>query len=130
LDEKFPEFRKSLIILDGDKSKESKLQKHKNVLFLPGLLRPENVFLEYLDNLPKNDKFWSAEMGGYDKPAFLMGKPSNTTDRATMKDWFNKEKQHWGLGGKRLFNRWVKDNQLMADKFCEELTHKIEQLKS
>ena len=101
LDENFFEFRKSLIILDGDKSQEIKFKKHKTVLFLPGSTRPENLFLEYLDSLPPNDKFWSVDMGGYDKQAFLMHKPNNTTDRKIMKDWFNQEKQHWSSGGNR-----------------------------
>ena len=130
LKEKFPEFKHSLIILDGDKSTNANSKRSKNVLFLPGSVRPENVLYDYLNALPNEDEFWSSQVGGYNKQVFINNKPTNTTDRETMKKWFNEEKKNWGKGCRKLFNRWKKDNQVSVDKFCKELTKKIEQVKS
>jgi AAA15 family ATPase/GTPase len=130
LKEKFSEFKKSIIVLDGDKSKDKEIKKHKNVLCLPGLVSPEHVFCSYLDELSNEDEFWSSQLGGYNKQTFLMNKPNNTSDRVRMKEWFNKEIQNWGKGGKKLINRWTKDNQKVVDEFCDQLTKKIEQFKS
>jgi predicted ATPase len=129
LDEKFPEFRKSLIILDGDKSNDKQLKRHKNVLCLPGTVRPENIFHDYLDSLPREDNFWSSQLGGYDKQAFLNKKPANTIDRTVMKEWFNREKIYWGKGGHKLINRWKIDNRLIIDKFNSDLKRKLERIK-
>lgn len=130
LDEKFPEFKRSLIILDGDKSKDTGLKKHKNVIFLPGVSRPENILLEYLDGLPPQDDFWESRLGGYDKQVFLMNKPTNTTDRVVMKQWFNGEKQYWGNGCNKLFSRWKQDNQVAVEIFNKALKKKVEKAKS
>lgn len=130
LREKFPEFKHSLIILDGDKSTSTNLKRNRNVLFLPGSVRPENVLHDYLNALSNEDEFWSSEVGGYNKQVFINSKPTSTTDRETMKKWFNEEKKNWGNGCRKLFNRWKRDNQTSVDKFCDELTKKIEQVKS
>jgi predicted ATPase len=128
LEERFPEFRKSLIILDGDKSSDNKLKNHRNVLCLPGSIRPENVFHDYLNALSNEDEFWSSQVGGYNKQVFINGKPTNTSNRETMKTWFNQEKKNWGNGGRKLFNKWKKDNHLIVEEFCKELSKKIEQV--
>lgn len=126
----FPEFRKSLIIFDGDKSSDKRINRNKNVLFLPGTARPENVFFSYLSGLPENDLFWTCEIGGYNKQVFLRHRPANTTDRNIMKEWFNKEKVHWGAGCGKLFKRWKSDNHEFVDRFCTELGSKLNKLKS
>jgi hypothetical protein len=130
LDEKFAEFQRSLIILDGDRSDDKQIKRHKNVLCLPGAVRPENVFCNYLNTLPREDEFWSSQLGGYNKQVFINNRPTNTTNRETMKKWFNSEMQYWGRGGRNLFNRWKKDNYEMANKFCEELLKKISRVRS
>ncbi len=47
----FPEFKTSLIVLDGDKSTDIDMKKNRSILFLPGVVRPENVIYEFLNGL-------------------------------------------------------------------------------
>ncbi len=127
---KFPEFKHSLIILDGDKSTNKSLKRSKNILFLPGSVRPENVFLDYLDRLPIDNDFWESNLGGYNQAVFLGHKPTDTTNRETMKDWFNSEKPNWGKGCRKLLSQWRKDNQVSVESFCKTLERKLEAVKS
>ena len=130
LKERFPEFKGSLIILDGDKSNGANPTKSKNLLFLPGTVRPENVLLDYLDKLSTDDDFWESHTGGYNKQVFLKNKPTSTANRIAMKSWFNAEKKNWGSGGRKLFNRWKKDNPALLERFNVELTKRIKLVKA
>jgi len=130
LEEKCYEFDRSIIILDGNASKDKQLNKHKNVMFLPGSIRSENVLYNFLEILPKEDDFWSSQPREYNKQVFLNDKPTNTTDRKVMKKWFNDEKQHWGKGGRKLFNRGKQDNREIIDKFDLSLKNKIVKIQS
>jgi hypothetical protein len=128
LENKFPEFKKSLIVLDGDRSTSNRLKRNKNLLFLPGSVRPENMLHDYLFGLPDNDQFWEARLGGYNKEVFLRNKPTNTSARDTMKQWFTNEKANWGNGCSKLMRRWKNDNETIVNKFNEKLKNKIERL--
>ena len=129
LKNKIPEFRRALIVIDGDQRRSSRLKRNPNVLFLPGAARPENVFYDFLCGLPEDDEFWDPGLGRYTKQAFLRGRPSNTVDRETMKQWFNREKVNWGRGCSKLMRRWIRDHQTEVDAFNVELGQKIEGLK-
>jgi energy-coupling factor transporter ATP-binding protein EcfA2 len=125
---RFPEFRKSLIILDGDQCRNNQLKRNPNILLLPGSVSPENLFCEFLDGLAEDDAFWESRLGGYDKQTFLNHKPSNTTNRSTMKQWFNSEKVNWGSGCSKLIRRWKQSNESAVRSFNESLKKKIERL--
>lgn len=128
LKHKFPEFKKSLIVLDGDKNNDSKLKRNKNVILMPGTERPENVIYNFLNDLCDTDTFWSSDLGGYDKNVFLNHRPSNTTNRNIMKNWFNSQKSNWGRGCSRILRKWKSSNVDVVNKFNEELNEKINKL--
>lgn len=128
LENKFPEFKKSLIVLDGDMSNNNRLRRNRNVLFLPGSVRPENIMHDYLVGLPEDDEFWETRLGGYNKQVFIRNKPANTSDGATMKQWFTNEKANWGNGCGKLMRRWKKDNERIVNEFNKKLKNKIERL--
>lgn len=127
---RFHEFRKSLIVLDGDQCENNWLKRNPNVLFLPGLVRPENLICEFLDGLAEDDEFWESELGGYNKQAFLYNKPTSTENRDTMKEWFTREKANWGRGCSKLMRRWKNSHETTVSSFNEEAKKKIERLKS
>lgn len=116
---KIPEFQNSIILLDGDQVK-SKGALPKNVILLPGKVRPEDLMLNFLKALPEADNFWSAELGGYTKQTFLNEVPK-LNDRDTMKKWFNSQIKHWGTDGKNLFTRWSEANQVEIASFNQNL---------
>lgn len=124
---KFPEFKKSIIILDGDKSSGADLKQFKNLLFLPGDIRPESIFYEYLNNLDEKDDFWSSQLGGYNKEVFLRSRVL-TQNRDTMKAWFKDQKNNWGRGCIKLISRWKKDNEVIVNDFILSLTKMIERI--
>ena len=126
---KFPEFRKSLIVLDGDQCGNNRLKRNPNVLLLPGSVRPENLICEFLGGLAEDDEFWESGLGGYDKQAFLNNKPASTASRDTMKQWFTSEKANWGNGCSKLMRRWKSSNETTLNSFNEALKKKIEGLK-
>ncbi len=122
---KFPGLDKSLIILDGDfKTQIPEPKYQKNVVFLPEDIRPENVVFEFLKSLPEEDSFWD-DIGGYTKKVFLASTPHNLTDRTIMKKWFNDQKQYWGVGCSKVFNRWKELNPTKADRFILDFTTKL-----
>jgi len=128
---KFPEFRKTLIVVDGDQCMNNRLRRNANVLFLPGSVRPENLIYEFLCGLAEDDEFWESGLGGYDKQVFLNRRPENTASREIMKRWFTSEKANakWGRGCSKLMRRWKCSNETIVNDFNEALKEKIERLK-
>lgn len=124
---KFPEMRKSIVILDGDatthRSKTPYLQ------YLPGGKRPENVVLDLLDSIAENDPFWGTGLGGYTKEVYLRNRPSNNANREHMKVWFKSELKHWGVNGKKVFDLWKEKNPKLVSNFNEKLKKIIESIK-
>lgn len=124
---KFPEFKRSVIVLDGDKSVSKKLKKNKNLLFLPGNVRPENIFYDFLNNLDESDDFWSSHLGGYNKQVFLCSRVT-VQNRDTMKIWFKDQKKYWGHGCNKLISRWKSSNQPSVESFVELFNRTVEKL--
>lgn len=116
---KIPEFINSIILLDGDQVK-SKGTLPKNFVLLPGQVRPENVMLNFLINLPETDDFWSSELGGYNKQTFINSVPG-IQNRESMKKWFNSQLSFWGLEGKNLFKKWIDANPKEVETFNTSL---------
>ena len=115
----YPAFQKSIIILDGDK-RPKKLK--PNVICLPGGVRPENVFLDTLQNLPYTDSFWTND-DGYTKQVFEKNlhdlTDGMTNDRVKMKKWFRAEKEYWGNGANRVFKLWQATHDVQAVEFSK-----------
>jgi energy-coupling factor transporter ATP-binding protein EcfA2 len=122
---KFPDINKSLFVIDGDKSNNVRLKRLRNVLFLPGSTRPENVIYDYLYRLPENNNFWDFQLGGYNKGVFLNNLPININDSEKMKAWFNEQRHNWGVGCKKLLKYWKKDNIAEVEQFNTKLKNKL-----
>ncbi|OAQ20032.1 AAA family ATPase [Thermosulfurimonas dismutans] len=119
LKHKAPTFPYSIIVLDGDKKKS----RYKNVVYLPGEKRPENVIYDFLKSLSPEDKFWGT-IGQYTKEIFLANKP-NTDNREKMKKWFSEQKKYWGKGCAKVFKRWKEENKQLVDDFNKSLENAI-----
>ncbi|HQZ23975.1 MAG TPA: hypothetical protein PLD18_01630, partial [Flavobacterium sp.] len=117
IDKGFEEFFRSVVVLDGD-FKSSFNQTNNNVVFLPGLLRPENIVMEFLQNLPENDSFWD-NSSRYTKRVFIDSINGVPDNRETMKNWFNSQIEFWGIDGSNLFTRWKEINELEANEVIE-----------
>ena len=118
---KFPEFEKSIVVLDGDKSKKFRRNKQPKVLYLPGSKRPENVVLNFLSDLKEDHAFWGVEVGSYKKSVFNNNIQIDTSNRSVMKKWFNSEKIYWGKNCSHLFKRWRMENQKTVISFNDQL---------
>lgn len=132
INQKFPEFRHSIVVLDGDKKSHgntNKKNKQPRLVFLPGAKSPEKVFLDYLSSLPETDEFWSRDIGGYDKSAFINSQPINN-DRVAMKKWFNDQKKYWGRDAGRLIKNWAKANPVETRDFTESFTRVLESIRN
>lgn len=120
LNRKIPEFTNSLIVLDSDtREKRSKdIKKYKNVILLPKENKsPEQLFYSFLKNLDDTDDFWDNSLGGYTKQVCFKNYHSEPKDRVAYKSWFNEQKVHWGRSGKKLFDRWARDNVAFIESF-------------
>lgn len=123
---KVPAFTNSLIVLDGDK-KESVSKPHpKNVLTLPGTVRPEDIFFNLLKSLDPTDIFWK-KIDGYTKQ-FCFRDQKNIGNRDAMKKWFNTQLEYWGKDGKRMFSIWKDSNSSTIEKFNREYTKALEKI--
>ena len=125
VEKNIPEFRNSLIVLDGDYI--SKKNNAPNVLCLPGGEGPENVFRKFLDNLPQDDEFWKNDQN-YTKQVYSKNLHDLTqgqyNNRVKMKAWFVSQKKYWGRGCNLLFNRWKAQHADEVAMFKEEFINK------
>jgi AAA15 family ATPase/GTPase len=116
VEKKVPAFKKSIIVLDGDAKRTPR--DPKNVVFLPGTSRPEDMFFQFLKGLPKADKFWG-ETGKYTKQVCFRDQGS-IGDRGKMKNWFKNQRPSWGRNGALLFSRWKRDNSVELKEFIDK----------
>ncbi len=122
---RFPEFNNSIVVLDGDYKSVLENKYKKRVVFLPGVVRPENVIKEFLQSIDENDKFWDTNIGGYNKRAFTQSIIGLNDDRNSMKNWFNTNKVHWGKGCSKLFTRWKEANEEEVECFLNDFIKKL-----
>lgn len=127
INKKIPEFKNSLVVLDGDAKTKVNRLKLTNIVCLPSDIRPENLIFNFLNDLDESDEFWGG-MGGYSKEYFIKTQPSCLNDRNSMKNWFNNNLEHWGTNGKKVFSRWLQDHQEEAEQFNKELEVVINRL--
>lgn len=108
----------SILILDGDKNKDTVLRKIKQykgkyVMFLPSNSCPEEMFYKFLYSLDETDPFWDMELGAYDKKK-CFANYSTLIDREAdvqqYKNWFQEQQKYWGRGNCKLYNYWKLTN--------------------
>lgn len=127
---KIPIFKTSIFILDGDQQGRAlRNNKSPRVINLPGDTRPENIFYSFLKNLPANDSFWGGT-GEYTQQVCFKDRPTISTNRTEMKNWFLSQKPHWGQGCTRLFNRWEHANKELADAFVHKFQELMEETRA
>lgn len=122
-------FGNSLIVLDGDvkdsaysEAQQILKSKMNNIVKLPGNVRPEEVFYNYIINLDADHPFWkkSSELNmtwQYFNDCGPKSKDYNKygKDREKYKAWF---KNHQNIfDGLKLFDFWKNDNKDLVDKF-------------
>ncbi|MFC1623572.1 ATP-dependent endonuclease [Patescibacteria group bacterium] len=119
---KIPDFKKSLIVLDGD-SKKSEI---KNVLFLPGKHGPDKLIFDLLKSLDKADGFWKRK-SGYDKQYCFrdFSTTSDSKNRKKMKDWYISQKRYWGRSSIYAWKLWIDRNKDEIDSFIKQVKDKI-----
>lgn len=118
-----PEFNAIIFVIDGDKSGEI-TKKHRHILALPGANALEKEMYQFLHALPEDDEFWSMKPGEYNwqmcfRDDNYVNIPSNAETKE-YKKWFALQKKHWGVGLKKLYTRWLKDNKMSAIQFNKE----------
>lgn len=104
-----PEFeRSSIIVLDGDKSKQVNKMKNKNILFLPSYLPPDQLMFKLLYDLSPDADYWRIDPDNWNCEIFLnnqdiinnvefneetnkyeLKSKSNKRVRDYFKEWFN-----------------------------------------
>jgi len=116
-----------IIVFDGDA--RGKIGTYPNSIFLCGDKRPENEIMDFLDSIPSTDDFWTNQ-SKYTKYNFLNRKEPEINDRKRMKDWFKRESKCWGVGGRRLFNKWKITKPDLFKNFNQELDRIIQRIRN
>jgi len=124
---KIPVFKNSIFVLDGDQNSALRNNKCPRVLLLPSDKRPEDIFYIFLRKLPANDSFWGGT-GGYTQQVCFRDLPNINNDREVMKNWFRNQSQYWRKGCSKLFNRWKRNNQQLAENFKKEFENTLKKI--
>jgi predicted ATP-dependent endonuclease of OLD family len=120
---KIPAFKRSIIVLDGDKTPSVVKPNPRNVLTLPGDDSPEKIMFNYLKNLDANHSFWG-NVGGYTKQVCFRDL-TEIGNRDVMKAWWKKQIKHWGINGRKLFSYWKTENTAAIEKFNNDFEKRI-----
>lgn len=118
-------FQNVLFILDGDAGRESKVR-IDNFVYLPGTVRPESVFMDFLCDADQAAEFCSqtgAFESGYTVRNFaskrheitLKSQNSDKKERDFYKEWFEENIQ--SFNELNLFEYWCKANSSLVDDF-------------
>jgi len=119
-------FRNVIIILDGDASNNNQIEKRingaRNVVFLPGEIRPEEVLRKYLKGLNSDANFYQNQRAiemGYNYTFIQYEElPTVGADRDKYKSWFKSNKRVFEEIN--LYSYWAEDNRESISNFCTE----------
>jgi predicted ATP-dependent endonuclease of OLD family len=120
---KIPAFKRSVIVLDGDKKPSVIKPNPRNVITLPGEDSPEKIMFNFLSGLEQNHPFWG-NLGGYTKQVCFRDL-KEIGNRDVMKNWWKNQIKHWGVNGRKLFSYWKSENAISIEKFNKEFEKKI-----
>lgn len=117
-------FSNVLFVVDGDVQQRDidKLTKSKNIIKLPGNVRPEEVIYRFLINLHPEHEIWIAATEiGFTKENIKIHGPESKDYKGQPRDrykkWFNDYKEH--IEHLDVLKYWIKENPLEYDKFVE-----------
>lgn len=113
-------FKEVYFILDGD-SRKDKASTPARTIYLPGKNAPESTFFTFIKGLPDEDEFWDDDNNFSHQTCF-------GANAKEAKPWFNSDlnKQFFGKGFSRLFNRWKKANTDMAATFINDIKNVLD----
>lgn len=118
-------FSNVIFVVDGDVQQKDidKLEYNKNIIKLPGLVRPEEVFYKFLLGLDSECELWSRGFSiGFSKDSIKENGPFSKKycgkDRDRFKQWFNDIKPYFE--SLKVFDYWVKYNEDDYNKFLNE----------
>lgn len=124
-------FGNVLIIFDGDVDEKDldivpqKTRNHlRNIIKLPGSVRPEKVIYDYIDSLPEDHPYWEvATKLNMNWLYFKENGPSskrykNEKERENYKKWFKEHENAFDVT--KLFEFWKNDNKEIVDKFRKD----------
>lgn len=120
---KIPAFKRSLIVLDGDKTPSIVKPNPRNVITLPGEDSPEKIMFKYLKSLEAAHPFWGS-FGGYTKQVCFRDR-TIIGNREEMKTWWKIQIEHWGVNGRKLFSYWKTENTSIIEKFNRDFEKKL-----
>ena len=133
-------FSNFLFVVDGDVTQkqldESLLNvplNKKNFLVLPGSVRPEQVFFDYIGSLDGHHEFFiRGKEIGFTKEYFTENGPFSqqyhglTKDREKYKAWINNNLSHFE--SLELFDYWSTDNQSETASFVEKFINQYNEI--
>lgn len=128
-----PYFKNVLLVFDGDVKEERLNQispiirdRLNNIIKLPGEVRPEEVFYNYLVNLGPEHPYWNSSNDYVNWTYFMDNGPnsqrySQEKERERYKQWFKDHEQVFEVT--KLFDYWAQDNEelirLFKDSFIK-----------
>ncbi len=122
---KIPDFKKSLIVLDGDTTGGN----IENVICLPGDHGPDRIIYDFLHKTPPED--FSKISSKYTKQFCfkdLLRLETTTQDkrsREKIKTWYKSQKKHWGRSGNKVWKLWSEENEDVIKKFIEDFSKRL-----
>ena len=79
---------------------------------------------------PASDKYDAITISaGQDKQVCFRNYSSEPKDRYAYKEWFNAQKANWGRAGKKLFDRWARENTVAIAVFVSDFEKAYARLK-
>ncbi len=122
---KIPDFKKSLIVLDGDTT----TGRISNVICLPGNFGPDRLIYDFLKLLDAS--IFGQIKDGYTKQFCF--REINTLDssgddvrtRDKLKRWYKEQRKNWGRSSSRVWKLWMDQNEEIASVFKEEFKKSI-----
>ena len=118
-------FSNVLFVLDGDvPEKNIEMSKLKdNIIKLPGKVRPEQIFYDYLIKLDSSSELWSIGAHiGFNKDSIIENGPESSKykgkPREKYKEWFKENVIYFE--NLDVFDYWCEDNKEEVDEFIDK----------
>lgn len=123
LSEKLPVLQDIILVPDGDMAKKW-INPPKNLIALPGGLRPETLAYRHLFSMNGSESFWKSISNTYTRQFAVTAKggKSLTTgdDKDWVKKWYKDQSKYCGKGNKKIFKSWVHANKTDCLDFCNK----------
>lgn len=116
-------FNDFIFVIDGDRRKEKRYKKIKNVIFVPGNKSPDSEIFFYLYSLSDADDFWDNDALLCKDTCFNGYIDEQNENRH--KQWLKENGASLGRNFCKFFNRWKKDNMEVVQDFQNKLEQMV-----